>query len=142
MYNVINYISGLTVCGGSRRFDASALVDCHIDNHSAGWHPFQVFVPDQPGSARAWNQHGSNQKVRMIETIENIMAIAEQRGHVARHDIVQIAQTVEIDVQNRNVGSQTGGYFGGVGPNNAASQNYHIGGKDPRHATQKDAAAF
>ena len=70
------------------------------------------------------------------------MPVAEERGDVGRHDVVEIAQPVEVDVEDGDVGAEAGGDLGGVGADDAAAQDDHVGRQHAGHAAQQDAAAL
>ena len=59
------------------------------------------------------------------------MPVRVKRGHIGRHDIVQVTQPVKIDVQDPNVGSQAGRDLGRVRAHNAAPRMTTSAGATP-----------
>ena len=71
------------------------------------------------------------------------MPVAEERGHVRRHHVVEVAQPVEVDVEDDDVRPEPGGDLGGVGADHAAAEDRRRSpGQHARHAAQQDAAAL
>ena len=77
-----------------------------------------------------------------MDAVEDVVAVTEQCGDVGRHHVVKIAQAVEVDIQNGDIGAQARGHLGGIGSHDAATQHHDVGRQHARHSPQKDAPAF
>lgn len=62
-----------------------------------------------------------------------------EREAVGGHDVTQIAQPVEIHVENVDLGPETAGHLGGIGADHAAADDDHRAGVDTGHAAQQHA---
>ena len=85
---------------------------------------------------------GADQQIGACQAVEDVVPIAVQRGDVARHHVVEVAQAIEIDVENGDVGAEAGGDLGGVGADDAAAENDDVGRQHARHAAEQNAAAL
>ncbi len=131
----------VAVGGGPAGGHAAALVDGHVDDHAARLHQLQVFALDQPRGLGAGHQHGADHQVGAAELLADGVPVAEQHGHVGRHDVVEVAEPVHVDVQQADVGAEAGGDAGGVGADHAPAENGDVGRLDARHPAQQNAAA-
>ena len=69
------------------------------------------------------------------------VGVAVERGDVGRHDFVEVAQPVEVDVHDDHVGAEARGDAGGVGPDDAAADHEHVGRLHPGDASEQNATA-
>jgi len=129
----------MTVRGRVGSLDTPTLVDGHINNDGPVRHAFEIFAAHQARGFGAGDQHGADQQIGTVKAVEDVVPVAEQRGHVTRHHIIEVAQPVQVDVENGDVGAQAGGNLGGVGAHHAAAQNHHVGRQDPRDTAQQNA---
>jgi hypothetical protein len=60
--------------------------------------------------------------------------------HVGRHDVIEIAQPLEVDVHDDDVRPEPRRDFGRVGPNDPTPEHDHVRRRHAGHATQQDAA--
>ena len=86
-------------------------------------------------------EHRADHQVGPPELLADRVPVAEERGDVRRHDVVEVAEAVHVDVQEADVRPKAGGDLGGVGPDDAAAEDRDVGRLDARHAGQQDAAA-
>src|SRR5712692_9709514 len=121
MHHVIYDIGRFAVGGRHRSFDAASLIDGYVNNNSAVHHALEILTPNQVWSAGAGNEDRADHQVGSNQTVHDIMPVAEKRGHVLGHDVVQIAKAIEIDIENADVGAQAGGNLGGIGADDAAA---------------------
>ena len=57
------------------------------------------------------------------QAVEDVVPVAEQRRHVRRHHVVEVAQPVEVDVEDDDVGAEAGRDLGRVGADDAAAED-------------------
>ena len=77
----------------------------------------------------------------MRQLLADRVAVAEQAVHVGRHDVVEVAQAVHVDVEDGDVGVEAGGDLGRVRADDAAAEDRDVRRRHARHAAQQDAAA-
>ena len=106
-----------------------------------GFIRLQVFALDQHRGLRAGNQHRADHQVGPRELLADRVAVAEQAVDVRRHDVVEIAEPVHVDVEDRDVGAEAGGDLGRVRADDAAAEDRDVRRRDARHAAQQNAAA-
>src|SRR5207253_5710209 len=105
------------------RFDAAALVDGHVDNDRPRRHALEVVAAHEVGGTRAGNEHRTDQQVCPRQAVEDVVPVAVQRGDVARHGVVEVAEAVEVDVENGHVGAESGRDFRGIGTDHPGAQD-------------------
>src|SRR5439155_14908109 len=88
------------------------------------------------------DQHGPDNEVGPADRLQDVVAVAEERRHVERHDVGQVAQPVEVNVEDRDVRPQPGGDAGGVGAHDTAPDDRYVGRGDAGNPAQQDAAAL
>ena len=140
--DTVDDIGGVGMCCGSGGFEAAALVDADIDNDRSGFHQFKVFCGHEPRSPGAGDQYAADDKVCAAELFADIVAVAEQGVDVGGHDIVEVTQAFEVDIEDNDVGLETSCNAGGVFANDAAAKDGDVGWLDPGDSTEQDTAAF
>ena len=58
------------------------------------------------------------------------MPVGIEGRDVRRHDVVEVSEPVEVDVEDPDVRPEAGGDLGGVGPDDPASQDRDLGRRD------------
>src|SRR4029079_2534466 len=134
-------IRGIAVRCWSARFDAAALVDGDVDDDAAGLHELQVLKGDETWRFGAGNEHGTNDEVGQAELLADGVAVAVEDVDVGRHNVVEVAEPVHVDIEDGDVGLEAGGDFGGVGTDDAAAEDRNVSWGDAGHAGEQDSAA-
>ncbi len=70
------------------------------------------------------------------------MPIIKERCHIVRHDVVQVAQAIEIIVQHADRCSKAGGNSGGLCSNDSTSEHGNMRGLHAWDATQQYTPTF
>src|SRR5690606_15896219 len=115
--------------------------DADVHDHCAGLHQLEVLAGDEHRTARPGNQDGADYQVGLGQVLANGDRCAVDRGYIGRHNLVEVAQAVEVDVHQLDVGPEAGGEAGGAGADDAATQHHHVSRLDTRDAPQQYAAA-
>ena len=97
---------------------------------------------DEHRRLRAGNQHGADHEVGPRQLLADRVPIAEQAVDVRRHDVVEVAQPIHVDVEDGDVGPEAGGDLGRVRADDAAAEDRDVRRRDARHAGQQNAAAL
>ena len=139
--HLVDDVGWAAVGGGPAGGDAAALVDGDVDDHAAGLHPPQVLLFDEHRGLRAGDQHRADHEVGPRELLADRVAVAEQAVDVGRHDVVEVAESVHVDVENGHVGAKAGGDLGRVRADDSAAEDRDVGRCDARHAAQQNAAS-
>src|SRR5436190_18273130 len=78
----------------------------------------------------------------MGQAVEDVVAVAEDSGHVGWHYVIEVTQAVEIDVEDGDVRTESCRDLGGVGADHAAAEDGDIRRLDAGNAAEQDAAAI
>ena len=114
---------GLRVRRRPRRLDAAALVDRHVDDHRPRLHQLEVLLAHQPRRTGPFDQHGADHQVGPHELLADVVPVAVERVDVGRHDVFEISQPVDVDVEDDDVGLKAGRDLGRVLADDAAAEN-------------------
>src|SRR5208283_6044644 len=68
--------------------------------------------------------------------------IGVKRCYVGRHDVVEVAEPLEIHVQYTHVRAQPGGNLRSVRADHASTENGNLGRRDSRNSGQENSPAF
>ena len=97
---------------------------------------------DQSGRSGSGDQDRADNQVGALNRLDNGVSIRVERRDVGRHDIIEVAQAIQIDVKDPHVGAEPGGDFGRVGADHSAPQDCHLSRGNPRYTGQQNAAAL
>src|SRR5437588_10127346 len=137
--HIVHDIGRLTMRSRPRSLDAATLIDRHIDDHRPRPHALDIVSAHEVRRLGSRDEHGADQEVGPRNAVEDVVAVAIKRGHVARHDVIEIAQAVETDVKDGDVGAQPCRDLGGVGADNSTAEHNAIGGQDARYSHPENA---
>jgi hypothetical protein len=140
VHDAVDDVGRVGVRGRLAGLDATALVDGDVDDHRAFLHRLQVFAADQPRRARALDQHGADHQVGVHDLLADRDRRAVQQGHVRRHHVAEVAQAVEVDVEQAHVGAEARRHLRRVGADHATAEDHHGRRFDARHTAEQDAA--
>ena len=96
----------------------------------------------EPRRSGSGDQDRADDQVGALDRFEDRVPVGIERRDVGRHDVVEVAQAVEVDVEDPDVGAQAGGDLGRVGADDSAAQDGDLGRGDARHAGEQDSAPF
>ena len=69
------------------------------------------------------------------------MAIGVERVNVGSEHIGQVPESVERDIEQRDVRAEARRHLGGIRAHHPAADDQHLGGQHARHATEQNATA-
>ena len=124
--------------GRAGGLDAAALIHGHVDDDGAVLHPPQVVVSHELRRLPAGDEHGADHDIRAFDPLQDRVAVRVERIHVGRHDVRQIPEAREIDVEDRDVGAETRRDGRSVRADDSAPEDDDFRRKDARHAAEKD----
>ncbi len=139
--DAVDDVGGVFVGGGAGGFEAAALVDGDVDDDAAVLHHFEVFAGDEARGAGAGDEDSADDEVGFLEGVADGEGVGVDGGDIGGHDVVEVAEAVEVNVEEGDVGPEAGGDFGGVVADDASAQDDDIGGGDAGDAAEEDAAA-
>ena len=84
----------------------------------------------------------TNNQVGFPQAIQNVVPVTEESRHVAGHHVVEVAQAIEVDIEDIDAGAEPGGDLGGIGADHAAAEDDDAGRSNAGHAGEQDAAAL
>ena len=141
MNDIIDHVSRLLVGRRSTRFHTTTLIDCHVDNHTSRLHQSQVLFSYQVRCFGSWNQNGADHQIRKLQLFANGMSIAKQCIDVRRHHIVQVTQSIEVDVEDSHIRLKTCCDPCSIGTDNTSTEDGNVRGRDTWHSAQKNASS-
>ncbi len=124
---------------GPHGLDAAALVDGHVDDDRALPHEPQILAGDEARGLGPGDEDRADDQVGVLDLLADGVAGGEERGDVGRHDVVQVAEPLQVDVHDGHAGAEPGGHLGRVGPDDAAAQDHDLARVHAGHAAQQDA---
>src|SRR4051812_17780956 len=127
--------------GGASGFNASALVDGDVDDHGTFFHPRNHFLCYELRSGGAGDEHAANQQVRLLGSLRNGVRVRGLRAHVAAENVVELAQAVQVHVNDSDVGAEAESHLGRIRADDAAADDHNVRGRDSGDAAEEDAAS-
>ncbi len=107
--------------------------------------PFFIFATmalgDDLGSGRAGDEHAADDEVGLADGALDVVGVGGERVEAAGEDVVELAQAVEVEVDERDLGAHAERDLGGVGADDAAADDADVAGRDAGDAAEQDAAA-
>src|SRR5262249_20660041 len=95
------------------RFDASALVDGDVHDDGAGFHALEVGAADEARCQGARDEDGTDDEIGAAHGLEDGVAVGVEGRDIGGHDVVEVAEAVEVDVEDVDVGPEARGDLGG-----------------------------
>src|SRR5258706_15760468 len=104
MYHIVDNVSGIFVRGRLTGFDTTPLVHGHIHQNCSRPHTFQHIACDEFGRLCPGHEDSTyNQVVRLHQLPDHIVA-GYHSVHVLGHHVVQVTNTVDVQIGDRYVG--------------------------------------
>src|SRR6202051_4900623 len=128
MHHAVHLVAGVRVRGGPRCFNASTLVDGHIDDNRALLHVRHHGAGDDFWRGSAGNQHAADDEVGLSGGVGNVVAVGCKREDAAVEDVVDFAKAVEVQVDQRDLGTETQGDLGSIRTDYAAADDGDVRG--------------
>jgi hypothetical protein len=128
--------------GGSGGFEAAALIDADINDYGAWFHELEVFGGHQPGGSGAGNQNATNDEVGAAELFADVVSVTEECVDVGGHDVIEVAEAFEVDIEDDDIGLEAGGDASCILPDNASTKNRNMGRLNAGDAAEKNSATF
>ena len=141
MNDVVDNVGRVGVGRGAARGDAAPLINGHIDDDGAWLHEGEVFAAHEVRRASPRNEHAADHKIRPAEPFADRVAVGVEAVDVGGRDVVEVAESLEVCVEESNVGPEPGCHLGGIGSHRARAEHKHVGRGHARHATEQDAAS-
>src|SRR5580658_224842 len=139
--DAVDLVAGIGVGGGTGGLDAAALVDGDVDDDGALLHAADHLFGDELGGGGAGNEDSADEEVGLAGGALEVVGVGGQGEDAAVEDVVQVAEAVEVEVDEGDLGAEAEGHFGGVGADDAASDDADVAGRDAGDAAEQDAAA-
>ena len=127
--------------GGLGGLEAAPLVDGHVHQHRPLLHGAQHLAGHQARCLGTGDQDGSHHHVRLLDQFADCRRAGHQGEAVGRHHVAQVAQTVQVHVQQVHLGSQAAGHLGRIDPYHAAADHHHRARVHARHTAQQHTVA-
>ena len=122
------------------RFNATALIHRHVNDHRRARHVFQHIARDKFRSRRARHQHRAQHQVRNGYRFRDGVGVRSQRLDAAAEDVIEIAQPFEVAVNDDDGCAYTDGHLCGIRADDTAADDGDTARRNARHAAQQHAA--
>ena len=134
MHDTMFHIGGFIVGGDMiNGLHDPALINGHIHNDRPGCHGLHNLLADKRWRFGARDQHRTDQQVRRSDSGRNIGRAGCQRLDLIAESIVQLAQPIQIQIQNRHIRPKAKGNFGSIGTYRTAANNDDLAAAYARH---------
>ena len=140
MNHAVYHVRRVSVRGGVNRFHRAALVYRDIHNDAARRHRFHHLARDELRRFGAFDEHRADHRIRELDRFGNVVGIGIDRGQFTVKSFGEIAQPVNIDVNDRDIRAHAESHTGRGGPNGPAAKDDDIRGTHTGHTAQKLAA--
>ena len=88
--------------GRTRSLDATALVDCDVDDDGAGLHVGEHCAADELRGSRARNEHGADDDVGVRDRLLDLEARGHEQADAAGQDLVEVPHAVDRTLEERD----------------------------------------
>ena len=122
----IDDVSRIAVRGRFAGLDASALIDRDIDNNTPRFHELEIFTANQIRSFGTRDQNRADDQICKFELFSDVVAIGVDDIDVRWHDVIEVAHTVQVDIEDVDVGAETSGDASCVGTDDSTSQDRNV----------------
>src|SRR5215472_15579395 len=126
---------------GTPRLHASALVDGHVNDDRALLHARHHLSRDDLGSGGAGYQHAADDQVGFARGAGNVVAVGGQGVDAAIEDVVDLAQAVQVQIDECDLGAHTQRDACSVCADDTATDYGDVRGRNAGNSAEKDAAA-
>ncbi len=139
--DAVDDVGGVAVGGGVGGLDAAALVDGYVDDDCAFLHFGDHRLGDDLGGGGAGDEDSTDDEVSFADGVLDVVAVGGDGVEAAVEDVVELAEAVEVEVDEGDLGAHAEGDFGGVGADDAAADDADVAGGDAGNSAEEDAAA-
>ncbi len=138
---VVHAVRRLGVRGRARVLEAAALVDRDVDEDRAGLHPRDEVVAHEHRRLRAGHQDGTDHHVCVDDRALHLVRIGRDRLQVALVDPVDLAQLVDVAVEQQHLGLHAERDRRRVHARDAGPDDHHLRGVHAGDTAHQHAAA-
>src|SRR5689334_12546296 len=110
--------------GRMDRLDAAALVNRYIDDYGARLHQLQVIPPDEFRRLGPRDEYRSDHEISCFDLLENVVPVGVDQDAVGGHDVGQIAETLQREVEDSDLGAHAGRHFRRVDADDPAAEDH------------------
>ncbi|OPY11163.1 MAG: hypothetical protein A4E69_02973 [Syntrophus sp. PtaB.Bin138] len=137
MDDPVDLIDGIAVLCRLRRFDAAPLIDGHIRNDASRFHGGHHLPADNDGRFGAGDENAADYPIGVPYGILDILVIGTERREMAVQDLLQVAESIQVRVNDGDMGPHSQSHPGRIAPDNPAAENHHIRLTDSRYAAEQ-----
>ena len=139
--DAVDDVRGVAVGGGMGGLDAAALIDGDVDDDRAFLHFGDHGFGDDLGSGGAGDEDSADDEVGLAGGALDVVAVGGNGEDAAVEDVVELAEAVEVEVDERDLGAHAEGDLGSVGADDASADDADVAGWDAGDSAEEDAAA-
>ena len=135
MNHAIHYESRIIMIGNLCGLTASALVYCHVHDHAARFHMFQIFFLHQLRCRLTRNQYTADHKICIGNCCFHSRIGTYQRLDPCTKNIVQICQSLQIDIHDRYICAHADCNLACIGSNRTCAEDNNLRLRSSRNTT-------
>ncbi len=139
--DAVELVGGIAVGGRARGFNAAALVNGDVDDDGTFLHGGDHVAGDDFGRCRAGNENAADDEVGLADCAGYVVGVGGEGVEATAEDIVELAEAVEAEVDEGDLGAHAESDFGGVGADDAATDDADVGWRDAGNSTEQETAA-
>ena len=121
--------------------DAAALIDRDVDDHRARLHRAHHVFGDHHRCPAPWHEDRTDDQVRVGDTALDRAPVRGDRGDATHLDLIDVAEPVDVLVQQIDFGFQSGRHPGGVPTDVACAEHDDPGRSHAGCSTHQDTPA-
>ena len=121
-----------------RRFTAAALVDGDIYKYRAILHLREILLLKELRGGATGDQYGTDNEVRVFYDTLDIRVIAYESLDMRTEHVIELFESSEVDVEDRDIGSHTDSDLAGVHADRTAAEDHDIGLRGSGNTGEKD----
>ncbi|OPY58587.1 MAG: hypothetical protein A4E57_04833 [Syntrophorhabdaceae bacterium PtaU1.Bin034] len=141
VHNAVYHIGGIIMVRCPRRLDASALVDGNINDYRPFLHNGKHVPGDELRRPCTCHKNTAYYQIRVGKEAQDILPIGHDRLHLPSEYIIEMAQPVQVNVQDEDDGACPHRHLGGVCSHYTSTQNNDNSRIHAGYAAQKHASA-
>ena len=141
MDHAIDEVGGVRVRGGMSGFDAAALINGYVDDDSAFLHLRDHGAGDDLGSRGSGNEDSADDEVGFAGGVGHVVGVGVDALQAAVEDVIEFAEAVEIVVEERNFRTHAERNLGGIGADDASTEDADVARSYPGDAAEKDTSS-
>ena len=137
MDDSIHDVGRVVMIGRVCRLDASSLIDRNIDDNGSLLHQRKHLPGDHLGCFRARHENAPHDDIRLGDQSFDVMTIGHYDFDLAPEYIIQVAEPVDIDIEDIDVRARTHCHLCRIGAHHTSTEDNHRARVDAGDTTEQ-----